>query len=485
MIDPHQEIIEMAAQCDRDPLAWANFAWDWGYGDFENYDGVKNWQSDILKKIRDHLQNDKTRFQPLRIAVASGHGIGKSALMGIIANWGMSTCADCRIVVTANTAGQLETKTSPEIGKWFRSAINNEWFKTQATAIYSADKSHGKTWRMDFIPWSKERSEAFAGLHNQGKRIILLFDEGSAIDDVIWEVAEGALTDESTEIIWIVFGNPTRNTGRFRECFRRLRHRWITRQIDSRDVEGTNKEQFSQWIDDYGIDSDFVKIRVRGIFPAMSAKQFISTDDADAAFGRHLRTEQFDFAPVVIGVDPAWEGDDEFVIVLRQGLYSVVLGHWPKNDNDFQMAQFVARYEDEYKADAVFIDMGYGTGIASAGKTMGRNWRLVSFSSKSADPGCFNKRAEMWKKMRDWLKSGGAIPNDNILYQDLIGPELVGRSDGKIQLEAKQDMKKRGIPSPNRADALALTFAFDVNQKTAQGGGKSYDIEDDYNPWSR
>lgn len=124
--------------------------------------------------------------------------------------------------------------------------------------------SHDKRWRADAIPWSEHNTEAFAGLHNERKRIIVVFDEASNIADLVWEVAEGALTDEDTEIIWVAFGNPTRNTGRFRECFRKYKHRWKCAQIDSRTVEGTNKQQLQKWVDDYGEDSDFVKVRVRG-----------------------------------------------------------------------------------------------------------------------------------------------------------------------------------------------------------------------------
>ena len=193
-----------------------------------------------------------------------------------------------------------------------------------------------------------------------------------------------------------------------------------------------------------------------------SAKQFISEEDVDAAYGKHLRENQYSFAPKIIGVDPAWSGDDEFVIYFRQGLYSKMLGKWEKNDNDIQMANILARLETEYEADAIFVDGGYGTGIVSAGKAMGRNWTLVWFSEKTSDLGCLNKRAEMWNSVKKWLKEGGAIEPDDVLRQDLIGPETVPRIDGKIQLESKEDMKKRNIPSPNRADALALTFAHPV-----------------------
>src|SRR5690606_38633063 len=112
------------------------------------------------------------------------------------------------------------------------------------------------------VPWSERNTEAFAGLHNAGKRIIVIFDEASAIPDIIWETTEGALTDVDTEILWFVFGNPTRNTGRFRDCFDggKFAHRWRQQKVDSRQVQRTNKKEIEDWIADYGLDSDFVRV---------------------------------------------------------------------------------------------------------------------------------------------------------------------------------------------------------------------------------
>jgi hypothetical protein len=463
--DVEDELIDEIIEYEFDPVGFAEFVYDWGEaGELHDSPGPRKWQNVILRDIAEHLAKD--RFQPMRIAVASGHGIGKSALIGQICNWAMSTHTDCKIVMTANTATQLQTKTMPEVSKWFKLSINHHWFKLNATSIHTVDKSREKTWRLDAIPWTENNTEAFAGLHNKGKIIILIFDEASAIADKVWEVAEGALTDENTIIIWLVFGNPTRNVGRFKDCFGKLRHRWKTYQIDSRDVEGTNKVGMETWIKDYGLDSDFVKVRVRGLFPSASLKQFISTEDVDKAYGKVLKPEQYSFAPKIIGVDPAWEGDDEFVISMRQGLNFKILRTIAKNDNDIQTAGILAGICKSEKPDMVFVDGGFGTGIVSAGKTLGfKNWRLVWFSEHSSDPGCLNKRAEMWKLARDWLKEGGAIPADPMLQQELIGPEAVPRLDGKLQLESKRDMKGRGQRSPNRADSLVLTFAHPVNAK--------------------
>ncbi|RAU21130.1 terminase [Paramagnetospirillum kuznetsovii] len=486
MRDAKGELHDFLASCVHDPLRYVIGAYPWGIGDLAGSDGPREWQADILGTIRGHLKNKDTRHEPLRIAVASGHGIGKSALISQIINWAMGTATDCKVVVTANTEAQLRTKTWPEVSKWQRLAIDADHFTPTATAVVSTMPGRDRSWRCDAIPWSEHNTEAFAGLHNQGKRLVLIFDEASAIADRVWEVAEGAMTDEGTEIIWIAFGNPTRASGRFRECFRRHRKRWNCRQIDSRSVEGTNKAQLEAWAEDYGENSDWYKVRVKGEFPSMSVRSLIGDDDVAAAFGRHLRDEQFDFAPKIIGVDPAWSGDDEFVIYLRQGLMSKLLGKWSKNDNDVVMAGIIAKFEDQYKADAVFIDGGYGTGIVSAGRTMNRTWQLVWFSAKPEDLGCLNKRSEMWVKMRDWLKEGGAIEPDDQLREELTGVETVPRLDGKIQLESKEALKARGLQSPNRADALAITFAYPVAMKLQPGDygfGKTDRCTTEYDPY--
>lgn len=464
-----EQLVEDIASYSLDPYGWVLYSFPWGEpgSELEKRDGPEEWQTKVLKDVRDKLKagDKKGAWETIREAVVSGHGVGKSALVSWLILWSLSTFEDTKGVVTANTDTQLKTKTWSELAKWHRLCICGHWFVYTATSIYSADPDHERTWRVDAIPWNIAKTESFAGLHNQGKRILLIFDEASGIHDKIWEVSEGALTDENTQILWFSFGNGTRNTGRFRECFRKFKNLWSGWQVDSREVSFTNKAQIQEWVATYGEDSDFVKVRVRGMFPSSSTKQLIATADVDAAFGRHLRPEQYNFAPVIITLDPAWEGDDKLVIGRRQGLAFTILRKLAKNDNDVHIANILANIEDEEQADAVIIDGGYGTGVYSAGKTLGRRWIIVWFSGESPDPGCLNLRAYMWKQTRDWLKEGGAIPKDQELYDDLIGPETVPRLDGKIQLESKKDMKERGLPSPNCGDSLALSFAVPVQKK--------------------
>jgi len=464
MSDPESLLREDIGALAYDPLGFVRYAYPWGKGELSDSTGPRAWQAEAFRLIGDRLRNPETRHRPILLARVSGHGIGKSAFISQLVHWGMSTACDCRVVITANTEGQLRTKTWPEVRKWFRLGINAHWFRPTATSVFVEDPSH-PDWRADAIPWSEHNTEAFQGLHNKGKRIILIMDEASAIPDTVWEAAEGSLTDENTEIIWVVFGNGTRATGRFREIFRNLNNRWDQAQIDSREVEGTNKALIEEWIKEYGIDSDFCKVRIRGMFPNVSAKQFFPESLVDAAWGRHLRPEQYEWAPRIIGVDPAWEGDDDAAIVLRQGLLFRILAVIPKNDNDVEFANIIARFENQEQADAVWIDAGYGTGIVSVGRSQGRNWQLVWFSGASSDPGCLNKRAEMHQNLKKLLQEGASIPQHQGLRNDLLGIETCQRVDGILQMEPKKAMKIRGLKSPNILDACAITTAFPDPQR--------------------
>lgn len=453
-------LVDWAASCFDDPLKFVQEAFAWDEGDLEGWTGPDEWQADILATIRDRLQAGMGAQEAidgaLRIAVASGHGIGKSATAAFIILWAMSTREHLAGVVTANTGAQLQDKTWRELSVWHKRAINSHWFRWTATRFYQVD--HAETWFVAAVPWSKERPEAFAGLHAQ--HVLILYDEASAIDDIIWETTEGATTTAGA--IWVAFGNPTRNSGRFRECFGRFRHRWITRQIDSRTAKAANKAQLQQWIDDYGEDSDFVRIRVRGIFPRAGSNQFIASDVVEAAQDRVAEVDKY--APLVLGVDIARFGDDQSVIRFRAGRDAQTFQpvKWRDRDTVFS-ARKVAEAITTYKPQAVFIDGGgVGGGVVDSLRAWGYRVIEVNFGEAASDPKQYaNKRAEMYGDLREWLKTG-SIDGDKELRDDLIGPEYGFDKNGAIQLEKKEDMKKRGLASPDNGDALALTFAAPV-----------------------
>jgi len=464
--DPRLQLAERIGEFRYSPLNHALFSYPWGTAELQE-DGPRTWQRETFQQIGEHLRS-ADRYQPLRLAVASGHGIGKSAGISMVTKWALDTCVDTRIVITANTESQLLTKTSPEIAKWARLAVTRDWFKPNATSLVSTMPGRDKSWRADLVTWSDNNTEAFAGLHNQGKRIVLIFDEASGISPKVWEVALGALTDEGTEILWLAFGNPTQNTGAFRECFGKRRNLWSTKQIDSRTVEGTNKRYLQEIIDTYGIDSDVSKVRVLGQFPSASSMQFIASDTAENARDREplegLRSD-----PVIFGVDCARFGDDESVLAIRCGrdARSRDWKSWGRTDA-MTLAGDIALQADLWKPDAIFVDAGnIGAAVVDRLRQLiePRLVHEVWFGGKGRDADyngakvrVANKRAEMWSRMREWL-GGGCIPDQARLIDDLIGPEYGFNADQAIVLERKEDMKKRGLPSPDWADALACTFA--------------------------
>ena len=460
-----------------DPLGFVLYAFAWGQGELAEHHGPDDWQRELLYDLGD---NCITAEEAIRLATVSGHGIGKSALVAWVILWAMSTRPHLAGVVTANTASQLEDKTWRELSIWHKRAINKHWFKWTATKFYQID--HPETWFVSAEPWSKERPEAFAGLH--AEHVLMIFDEASAIDDVIWETAEGALTTPGA--IWAVFGNPTRNSGRFHGCFHRFRHRWLTRQVDSRSARMTNKAQLNQWIADYGEDSDFVRVRVRGVFPRAGSNQLIPSDLVEAAKDKSLREEVYRSAPLVFGLDVARFGDDQSVLTKRQGLYAQEQRKWRGLDL-MTLAGIVAQHIDKDQPDAVFVDMGgLGAGVVDRLHQLGYDQVIgVDFGgvpTNSAEH--VNKRTEMWCGVLDWLKNGGALPPDQELADDLTGPEYGFTGDkGQLVLEKKSDMKKRGLASPDCGDSLALTFAHPVARR-ADVNARSNKAKTEYDLWS-
>lgn len=467
-IDPQMMLANDMAGFTHDPLGHAVYSYPWGQAALDDSNGPREWQCDVMEQIRAHLESPATRYQPLRIAVASGHGIGKSACISMLVSWALDTCDDAKVLLTANTEPQLRTKTWPEVMKWRGMSITKGWWKTTKTGIFSTLAGHEELWRADCVTWSEHNTESFAGLHNKGKRIVLILDEASNIADKVWEVAEGALTDENTEIIWLAFGNPTRNTGRFRECFGRYRHLWTTMQIDSRTVEGTNKQYLQQIVDTYGEDSDIAKVRVRGLFPSASSMQFISSDLVNKARASQVRSDPGD--PLVIGVDVARFGDDASTIYFRRGRDAREIAPIRLVGVDtMQLAAKVAEQQRLHNAAMICVDEGgIGAGVVDRLRQMGAPVTGVQFGSKplgavrlSNGVKVANRRAEIWAIMREWL-DGGRIPDDQVLADDLVGVEYSFNVRDEIQLEKKEHMKARGLSSPDDGDGLALTFAVPV-----------------------
>lgn len=472
-------LVAALARYRHDPLGFVQFMLPWGEpnGPLRDRTGPQTWQAEELIEIGLAVSSGNRKQ---RRAVASGKGIGKSALIAFISLWGLCTFPDTKVVLTAGTHTQLQTKTMPEIAKWFSILLCKHLFSYKATAIHVNDPEaeRQKAWRLDAIPWNKSNPEAFQGLHNLGKRIIVLFDEASQIDDVIWDATDGVMSDKDTEVIWIAYGNPTRGIGKFKEAFDD-KLRWRTRNIDSRDVAITDKEELAALVaSEGGEDADTVRWMVRGLFPRVASTQFISPELTAQARKNPAIAHLED--PLVLGVDVARFGDAKSVICPRKGR-DVRSIPWRimQGQNLMEVANAVAEMAERYKPDAIHVDAG-GIGAGVVDRLMEMKVKGVvgvQFGAKSdramhdTDASRYaNKRSEMWGTMRAMLGQI-AIPDWDHLDDELTAALYGYRNDNEIQLVSKEVMlKQHGVKSPDHADALALTYAYPVQRNNRAGG---------------
>jgi len=450
------------------------FPWKKPNTPLEHFEGPRKWQREVLVELRDHIHanNGRIDFETLRLAVSSGRGIGKSALVSWLTIWMLTTRIGSTTIVSANSEAQLRSVTWAEITKWLSMAIHSHWFEVSATRVLPAKwiaelverdlKMGTRYWGVEGRLWSAENPDAYAGVHNFAG-VMLVFDEASGIDDSIWSVAAGFFTENTPNRFWLCFSNPRRNSGYFYECFNSKRDFWRNKIVDARSVEGTDKAVYQQIIDEYGPDSSAAHVEVYGQFPNASDDQFIGNALVDEAMERPAVADQS--APIVVGVDPARFGADATVIAIRQGRDILAIKRY-RGDDTMEVVGRVIDVIEEFKPALVVIDEGgLGAGVVDRLKEQRYKVRGVNFGNKSTKPMMYgNKRAEMWGAMKDWLKDA-SIPKDRYLKSDLIGPMMKPDSKGTIFLESKKDMKSRGLASPDAADAIAITFAFPVARR--------------------
>ena len=492
--------VRLAEECSgfyADPYGWVLWAFDWGHGELEGYDGPDVWQQEQLESIGAEVRargfDGVTPVDPIRHATASGHGIGKSALTAWVVLWIASTRPHSKGTVTANTSDQLRTKTWSEVGTWKARCLVGHWFEYNnsrgSMGLYH--KSWPESWRCDAQTCREENSEAFAGQHAATSTSYYIFDEASAVPDKIWEVAEGGLTDG--EPMFFVYGNPTKNGTRFYDCFGRQKNRWITQQIDSRTSKLTNKKTIQAWADDWGEDSDFFRVRVLGRFPRGGDMQYIPNDvvaDAMARpIGRYLGDD-----PLVCGIDLARGGEDDCMIQFRRGkdaksekVYKIP---GEKSRDSMRVVSMLVMILDRHKPDVAFLDVGsMGGPIGDRLRQLGYHVIDIGFGWVADDEKHYsNKATEMWARAREWMLNGGAIVDDPALETELTGREYQHDKRDRLQLEQKKDMKKRTGHSPDWADALVLTFAHFVPKREVPRGhldrvaGARQTRAMDYNP---
>ena len=488
------------------PEAFVLFAFPWGQvgTPLERYRGPRRWQREVLRDVARHIRENRGVLQGagvgsenstlasstaptgssnagsdgvqeailkvLRSAVASGRGIGKSALVSWLILWMLSTRIGASVIVSANSEAQLRSVTWGELTKWTTMAINSHWWEVSATKVVPAQwmtelverdlRKGTRYWAAEGKLWSEENPDSYAGVHNMDG-MMLVFDEASGIPDAIWSVGAGFFTENILVRYWFAFSNPRRNSGYFFECFHAKRDFWATRQVDARTVEDTDKAVYEQIIEEYGEDSSQARVEVYGEFPSSGDDQFISPGLVADAAGRPAYRDET--APIVIGVDPARGGADSTVIVVRRGRDLVSIQRYHGDDTMTTVGRVIDVIE-EWKPTLVVLDEG-GLGYGILDRLHEQRYKVVrgvNFGWKAKNPVMYgNKRAELWGAMKDWLRSA-SIPNDRGLKMDLSGPSIKPNSSGTIFLEGKKEIKARGLASPDAADALACTFAFPV-----------------------
>ena len=454
-----------------DPEKFVLFAFPWGQPNtpLAAHSGPRKWQREVLRSVTEHIRENKGALQmdTLRQAVASGRGIGKSALVSWLILWMLTTRIGSSVIVSANSEAQLRSVTWGELTKWTTMLINSHWWEISATKLMPAQwltelverdlKKGTRYWAAEGKLWSEENPDSYAGVHNMDG-MMLIFDEASGIPDPIWSVGAGFFTENILDRYWFAFSNPRRNQGYFFECFNSKRDFWQTKNIDSRTVEGTDKQVYAQIIAEYGEDSPQAKVEVYGEFPSQGDDQFISPRIVDDAFARERYNDLS--APIVIGVDPARGGTDSTVIAVRQGRDLIAVKRYHGDDTMTVVGHVIDAIE-EYKPVLTVIDEG-GLGYGILDRLVEQRYKVrgVNFGWKAKNQVMWgNKRAELWGETREWLKTA-SIKADRMLKNDLTGPKIKPDSSGKIFLESKKDMKSRGLASPDAADAIAVTFAF-------------------------
>src|SRR5215471_1446769 len=401
-----EQLADFVGQFYSDPTGFVEACYPWGEPGtpLEHETGPDDNQREFLQSLgREVMQRGFDGIAPVLpvlMAETSGHGTGKSAMGGWITDWILSTRPHSIGTVTAGTSTQLEERTWAAIVFWTRLCLTAHWFDIQARGIYS--KAYPDTWKVVAQTCKEENAQSFAGQHAKTSTSWYLFDEASEVPDKIWETATGGLTDG--EPMWFVWGQPVRNTGQFyRVCFGSEAARWNHRRVDSRTSRFTNKALIDQWIADYGIESDYVRVRVLGYPPSASELQFI--DKGRVTLARARTQTALPDEPIVAGFDVSGGGKAWNVIRFRQGLNGRVKApiRIPgESDPDRSQrvglcAELLRDQRPGHKLAALFIDSAFGAAIAVRLRSLGfEHVYEVNFGGASPDAHQLNMRAYMW-----------------------------------------------------------------------------------------
>ena len=405
------------------------------------------WQAEVLEAVGRHD----------RVSIRSGHGVGKTTLEAWLILWFLLTRKNCKIPVAANSQDQLRDTIWPEIAKWHRQLPDalKAMIDMQAERVVVVHDPEGAFAVRRTA--SKDNPEALQGFH--AEHLLFLIDEASGIDDIVFEVGMGALSTPGAKVV--MAGNPTRTSGFFYDTHHSLRHRWHTLHVSCLDVPRAQGH-----IDDikakYGENSNAYRVRVLGEFPTSDDETVIPLELVLGAIGRNVSS--LDYYPVW-GVDVARFGDDRTALAKRQAnkLLEAVKS-WNSTDLMATVGKIKAEYEatgyDEKPKEILIDVIGLGAGVYDRCKELGLPVRGINVGEAAASrENCARLRDELWFKGREWfLDQSCSMPHDDALIAELTAPTYSFTSTGKMVVESKADMKKRGMRSPDLADAFLLTF---------------------------
>jgi len=398
-----------------------------------------------------------------QISVRSGHGVGKSSCASWLMLWYFMLRFPVKVVVTAPTSSQLYDALFAEL----KSTIKELPQTLQELMIVKTDKivhiSRPDDAFISARTSRQETPEALQGVHSEN--VLLVADEASGIPEAVFEAASGSMSGEHATTL--LLGNPTKGSGFFYDTHHRLSGQWKTLRVSCEDSPRVSDAYVEQAKLRYGEDSNAYRVRVLGEFPTADDDTIISLEIVEAAIGRDVTAAPT--APVIWGVDVARFGDDKSALAKRKANELVEpIQVWAKLDTMQLTGTIKAEYdrtEGLNKPAEILVDsIGVGAGVVDRLIELGLPARGINVSEvPGMGKGYANLRAELWYKARDWLAGRESrLPKDQDLVSELVTPRYKFTSSGKILVESKDEMKRRGLPSPDRADAFVLTFASDA-----------------------
>ena len=404
------------------------------------------WQEEFLRAIASGER---------RISVRAGHGVGKSTVCSWALIWHMTTRYPQKSIITAPTAAQLFDALFAEMKSWINKlpdVLKNsfEVFSDRINLKGAAESSF-----ISARTSSSERPEALAGVHSE--HVLLVVDEASAVPETVFEAAAGSMSGHSATTILI--SNPTRNSGLFYKTHHDLASDWRRMHVSCLENPLVSDDFVRQIISTYGETSNAYRVRVLGEFALGDDDTLIPAELVDGAMGRDVT--QSGNEPLVYGLDVARFGTDRTALCKRKGSVVLSIKAWGGLD----LMQTVGVVMNEAKLDGpeeICVDtIGLGSGVADRLRELGLNVRDVNVAESSAmNPNANKLRDELWMNVKDWLGTRAVkLPRDETLRHELVAPRYGFTSIGKIVVESKDLMRKRGMRSPDLADALCLTFA--------------------------